>query len=65
MTDIADNPAQTRVRDIVSKHVSESAQNINKLRGGGSGTRKRKRASSRKPRKQKATELESRTKIFF
>ena len=53
MTNIVDNLAQTRVRDIVSKHVSESAQNIiNKLRGGG-GLRKRKRASSRKLLKQK------------
>jgi len=54
ITDIADNPAQTRVCDV-SKHVSESTQNfINKLRGGGGGrVRKRKRASSRKPRKQK------------
>jgi len=34
-------------------------QNINRLRGGGGGVRKRKRASSRKPRKQKS----KRTKI--
>jgi len=57
MTDIADNPAQTGVHDILSKHVSESTQNIIKKSrggGGGSGVRKIKRASSRKPRKQKA-----------
>jgi len=54
ITDIADNPAQIGVRDILSKHVSESTQNIIKnLRGGGSGARKRKRASSHKPRKEK------------
>jgi len=53
MTDIADNPAQTRFRDIVSKHVSDSTQNINRLRGGGGGVRKRKRATFRKSRKQK------------
>jgi hypothetical protein len=45
MTDIAANPGQTG--DILSKHVTETTQNIiKKLRGGGS--RKRKRASSRK-----------------
>jgi len=50
MTDIADNPSQTG--DILSKHVSESTQNIiKKLLGG--DARKRKRASSRKPRKHK------------
>jgi len=50
MTDIADNPSQTG--DILSKDVSESKQNIiKKLRSG--GARKRKMASSRKPRKHK------------
>jgi len=53
MTDIADNPAQTGVRDIVSKHVSESTQNIIKKLSGGGGARNRKSVSSRKPRKQK------------
>jgi hypothetical protein len=44
MTDIDDNP-QTSVHNVISKHVSESTQNIiQKLRGGG---RKRKRAPSR------------------
>jgi len=42
MTEIAANPGQTG--DILSKHATETAQNIIKnLRGGG---RKRKRASS-------------------
>jgi len=42
MTEIAANPGQTN--DIISKHATESTQNIiKKLRGGG---RKRKRASS-------------------
>ena len=51
MTDIAANPGQTG--DILSKHVTETTQNIiKKLRGGGS--RKRKRASSRKPSQHKA-----------
>ena len=51
MTDIADNP-QTSVHDVISKHVSGATQNIlRKLRGGG---RKRKRAPSRRPRKQTA-----------
>jgi hypothetical protein len=51
MTDIADNP-QTSVHDVVSKHLSETTQNVlQKLRGGGG--RKRKRAPSRRrpPRK--------------
>ena len=49
MTDIAANPGQTG--DILSKHASETTQYIiTKLRGGG---RKRKRASTLKPRKQK------------
>ena len=53
MTDIADNPSQTG--DILAKHVSKSTQNIiKKLRGG--GARKRKRASSGKPRKHKGQE---------
>jgi len=53
MTDIADNPSQAGVRDVLSKYMSESTQNIiNKLRSGG-GVRKRKRASFRKQRKQK------------
>jgi hypothetical protein len=48
LTDIAENP-QAGTRDIISKHVSNSTQNIiNKLRGGG---RKRKRASSAPKRK--------------
>ena len=56
MTDKADNPAQTGVRVILLKHVSESAQNIIKnLRGGGGGVlRERERLPanrvSRKPR---------------
>ena len=42
MTEIAANPGQTG--DILSKHATETTQNIiKKLRGGG---RKRKRASS-------------------
>ena len=42
--DIAENPP-TQTTDIISKHVSDSTQNIiNKLRG--SGPRKRKRAAS-------------------
>ena len=48
MTEIAANPGQTG--DILSKHATETTQNIiKKWRGGG---RKRKRASSPKPRKQ-------------
>jgi len=50
MTDIATNPGQTG--DILSKHVTETMQNIiKKLRGG--GARKRKRACSRKPSQRK------------
>ena len=42
--DIAENPP-TQTTDIISKHVSDSTQNIiHKLRG--SGARKRKRATS-------------------
>jgi len=51
MTEIAANPGQTG--DILSKHATETTQNIiKKWRGGGS--RKRKRVSSRKPRKHNA-----------
>jgi len=73
MTDIAANPGQTG--DILSKHVTETTQNIiKKLRGGGS--RKRKRASSCKPssqrehkakkakRKRKASSKTIKTDIF-
>jgi len=58
--DIADNPSNTNVRDILSKHVSASAQNIIKNLQGGGGlgivgvSRKRKRAASSKPRKRRA-----------
>jgi len=45
MTEIADNPSQTR--HILSQHAMETTQDIIKeLRG---GSRKRKRAASRKP----------------
>jgi hypothetical protein len=46
LTDIAEKTPQTETRDIISKHVTDSTQNIiKKLRGGG---RKRKRASKLK-----------------
>jgi len=49
MADITDNPTRTDDRDILSKHLSETAQNIiKKLRGGGGGARKGKKTSSRK-----------------
>ena len=49
MTDIAANPGQTG--DILSKHVTETTQNIKTLRGGG---RKGKRTSSHKHKAKKA-----------
>jgi hypothetical protein len=48
LQDIAENP-QVAFRDIISKHVGESTQNIvKKLRGGGRGTPKRKSVPSAK-----------------
>jgi len=44
MTEIATNPGQTR--DILSKHATESTQNIIKKVRGGRAARKGKRASS-------------------
>jgi hypothetical protein len=59
LQDIAENP-QVASHDIISKHVSESTQNIvKKLHGGVRGTRKRKRAPStnnkRKSKRAKTT----------
>jgi hypothetical protein len=59
LQDIAENP-QVSSHDIISKHVSESTQNIvKKLRGAGRGTRKRKREHSannkRKSKRAKTT----------
>jgi hypothetical protein len=52
LTDISENP-QAGTRDIISKHVTDTTQNIiRKLRGGG---RKRKRASPSRPTKRKRT----------
>jgi len=57
--DIAENPP-TQTTDIISKHVSDSTQNIiNKLRG--SGTRKRKRAASITARNAKRKKKAKRT----
>jgi hypothetical protein len=51
LADIADNKSpDISARDIISKHVGETTQNlIGRLRGGG---RKRKRAPSKKKKKQ-------------
>jgi hypothetical protein len=61
LQDIAENP-KVSSHDIISKHVSESTQNIvKKLRGRGKGTRKRKRAPSAK-NKRKSTKRTKTTK---
>jgi hypothetical protein len=56
LTDIAEN--KSPARDILSRHVTASTQNlVQKLRGGG---RKRKAASAKKPRKTKKAKLTKR-----
>lgn len=55
LTDIADKQPNVKVRDIVSKHVSDTTQGlITKLRGGGL---KRKRAASVKKTKKKTSKM--------
>jgi len=51
LTGIADNPTHANVRQIISKNVTESLQNISsKMRGQGR-KRKRRVTSSRKPKR--------------
>jgi hypothetical protein len=65
LQDIAENP-QVSSHDIISKHVSESTQHIvKKLRGGGKGTRKRKRAPSAKNKRKSSKRAKTTKRDIF